>query len=331
MAILLSHSEYWSLFKKLEPSSQEANALTAYETIWTYPKTLGQGEFRIFQLREGLELSIGNYQLYQDVVLEMPPREHPLEYELNVAYQQPNQAGFSSEHYFFSGSGLASEAVCEESAGWHTLDVSFHIEPELFRTWMGDRLEQAPPCIQHLVKAMHQDRCTHSAPATLAMQTTVQQILQCPYTGLTQQIYLESKVWELMALHIEQMLNENLSDRPQDTLKPDDIERIHYARKILQQQLSDPPLLNSLARQVGLNEFTLKRGFRKVFGTTVFGCLHHYRMEHARELLEDGRLNVSEVAQKVGFTNRGHFAAAFRKRFGANPKTYAQAIKRQVG
>jgi len=43
------------------------------------------------------------------------------------------------------------------------------------------------------------------------MQTALHQILHCPYQGLTKRIYLESKVWELMALVLAPMIN--ISDR----------------------------------------------------------------------------------------------------------------------
>ncbi len=49
--------------------------------------------------------------------------------------------------------------------------------------------------------------------------------------------------------------------------------------------ISNPPSLIELARQVGINECTLKRGFRQIFGNTMFGYLHDYRMEQARQLL----------------------------------------------
>ena len=211
------------------------------------------------------------------------------------------------------------------------LDVSFHLEPELFCAWMGDRLEQAAPAVKALVSDLDQVRYTYDSSPTVSMQAALQQILNCPYTGLTQQIYLESKVWELMALHLEQMVQHQPDQPPKHTLKPDDIERLHYAKEILKQQLNDPPSLNGLARQVGLNEFTLKQGFRQLFGTTVFGCLHHYRMERAKALLADGRHNVTEVARDVGFANRGHFAAAFRKKFGVNPKTYSLTAREHAG
>lgn len=78
----------------------------------------------------------------------------------------------------------------------------------------------------------------------------------------------------------------------------------------------------TLARQVNLNDYKLKVGFKSVFGTTVFGCLHQHRMETAQQLLSQGHLNVKEVAQQVGYASQSRFAAAFRKQFGLNPKAY---------
>lgn len=88
--------------------------------------------------------------------------------------------------------------------------------------------------------------------------------------------------------------------------------------------MDDPPSLLALARQVGLNDFKLKRGFRQVFGTTAFGYLHDQRMERARQLLEERRFNVTEVACTVGYANPSHFAAAFKRKFGVNPGAYSR-------
>ncbi|MEL6439903.1 MAG: helix-turn-helix domain-containing protein [Cyanobacteria bacterium J06621_8] len=42
-------------------------------------------------------------------------------------------------------------------------------------------------------------------------------------------------------------------------------------------------------------------------------------MERSHLLLSSGEMNVTEVAQTVGYTNLSHFAAAFRKKYGINP------------
>ncbi|WP_121969933.1 AraC family transcriptional regulator [Leptolyngbya sp. BC1307] len=330
MTIALSQADYWDLIQANPTVKPTESGASGFDTTWSYPAQLGKGFIRKIHPRQGLDLAIANYQPNQDVIIEAPDREHPLEYEFSLVREQ-SKASFESEYYFFSGSGLAERDVCHCERDLQVLDVSFHLEPELFCTWMGDRLEQSTTPVKALVNAPSQARYTYASSPTVAMQATIQQILNCPYTGLTQQIYLESKVWELMALHLEQMLQHQLDQPPKQTLKPDDIQRLHYVREILKLQLNDPPSLNGLARQVGLNEFTLKQGFRHLFGTTVFGCLHHYRMERAKTLLADGHLNVTEVARDVGFTSRGHFAAAFRKKFGVNPKTYSLMAREQAG
>jgi AraC-like DNA-binding protein len=75
---------------------------------------------------------------------------------------------------------------------------------------------------------------------------------------------------------------------------------------------------------VGLNDCTLKKGFREVFGTTAFGYLHDYRLEKARQLLSLGNMKVQDIVHRVGFSDGSYFAAAFRKKFGVNPSFYAK-------
>ena len=174
-----------------------------------------------------------------------------------------------------------------------------------------------------LLRPSDQPYLERAGTPTVAMQMAVQQLLHCPFQGITQRLYLESKVWELMALLIKVL--KNCPTQPQTPgLKADDIERPHYASKLLRRQLTHPPSLMELARAVGINDHKLKVGFRQVFGTTVVGYLHEHRMERSRQLLESGDLSVTAAAEAVGFASRGHFAAAFRRKYGVNPGVFAR-------
>ena len=156
------------------------------------------------------------------------------------------------------------------------------------------------------------------------MQTVLHQILYCPFQGITKKIYLESKVWELMALLIEEEKERHQSKHSASALKPDDIDSLHHAKEILNRSLDNPPSLKELARQIGSNECSLKRGFREVFGSTVFGYLHQQRMEYACQLLLKENFNVGQIAKKIGYASQSRFAAAFRKKFGVNPKAFTK-------
>lgn len=199
------------------------------------------------------------------------------------------------------------------------------MQPETLCSFIGSS-GQLPTELQHLVRPVEQENYTRVAKITPLMESVMWQILRCPFQGITKRMYLESKALELVSLVLEQ---ESEIQKGQRAIKPPagTLKRIHYARTLLLQNLHDPPSLPDLARQAKLNEYTLKRGFRQVFGTTVFAYLHKYRLEQARQLLITGQMAVSEVMAAVGFTDRQHFAAAFRKQFGLSPREFLMRHK----
>lgn len=320
--IALSQDEYFALMQ--ESLAEESDfASDEFDFAWSYPSQLGKGHIRDIHIREGLVVSIVNYYPHHDLILTSSDREHPLEltYILVGAEQSllsPIQAGQHS----FCGSGMAPGEVRKKQAHQHIVEVSIHLDPTLLCQWMNGTLDQLPPTLNHLVRPSDQTFFSQICPTTVAMQMAVQQILQCPFQGLTQRMYLESKVWELMALQLAQTLDSNCPKKDLKLLKPEDIERIRYAKDLLTSRLCHPPSLIELARLVGINDCKLKAGFRQVFGTTVFGYLHDCRMERSRQLLEAGEMSVAEAAQAVGYANRSHFAIVFRKKFGVNPSIY---------
>jgi AraC-like DNA-binding protein len=155
-------------------------------------------------------------------------------------------------------------------------------------------------------------------PLTSKMISILFEILNCQYSGYHKNLFVKAKVIELLALQFAQY--EQLpvtSILP--SLKPEDIMKMHRAREILIENLESPLSIKDLAHQVGTNEFNLKKYFKEVFGNTVFGYLHDYRMEKSKELLALDGSKISEVAQRMGYKHATHFTAAFKKYFGFLP------------
>lgn len=146
------------------------------------------------------------------------------------------------------------------------------------------------------------------------------QILSCPFGGAARSLFLQGKVLELLAYQLDD-LNHGRR-RFSAVLNPEDVRRIHRAREILRENMAFPPSLADLATVVGVNTNKLKLGFKSVYGKTAFGCLHEDRMYRAQALIQERRLNISQVAWDIGYTNVGHFSVAFRKFFGVKPKDF---------
>lgn len=151
-------------------------------------------------------------------------------------------------------------------------------------------------------------------PFTADTTRLVRQIVDCPFVGRARELFLEATVLELLAREAGEPWGGERRG-----LSPDDEHVVQSAAAILRQQLDTPPSLRGLARMAGTNELKLKRGFRAVFGTTVFGYLRHQRLEQARHLLMHRRVSVTEAAGLVGYACPSRFAAAFRRHFGTPP------------
>jgi len=148
------------------------------------------------------------------------------------------------------------------------------------------------------------------------MYQIIEQIIHCDKKGVFKRLFLEAKVIELLLLQLEQFYG----DQPyQGSLKRSDIDKIYAVRDFMVHNLDSTHSLLDLAHQVGTNDFILKKGFKELFGTTVFSFWAHEKMEHAKQLLAEQALTVSEVSERIGYKNQRHFSTAFKKKYGFSP------------
>lgn len=87
----------------------------------------------------------------------------------------------------------------------------------------------------------------------------------------------------------------------------------HYMDKIKIQEVAD---------HVGVNRSYLASSFQRVLGCSPRGYLTKARMEKARELLARTDLQISLVADSVGYTDPLAFTKIFKRSFGMSPRTY---------
>ncbi len=147
-----------------------------------------------------------------------------------------------------------------------------------------------------------------------------EQLLASPYRGARQMLYLEGKCTEILCACIEMWLAHASADHPGETLSARDLRLIEQARAMIVDDLRLAPTIPALARAVGTNASKLKRGFKFLYGMTIFEYGHRCRMSHALRLLVGERQPVGQVALAVGYQHQTSFTAAFRDYFGFAPK-----------
>ena len=77
-----------------------------------------------------------------------------------------------------------------------------------------------------------------------------------------------------------------------------------------------------LASHVSITERYLTYCFHQEMGITPMVYLNRYRVKRAKMLLENGKLSITEVAQKVGFSDGSYFNRVFRQEVGVTPGAY---------
>ncbi|MEZ4688407.1 MAG: AraC family transcriptional regulator [Bacteroidia bacterium] len=77
--------------------------------------------------------------------------------------------------------------------------------------------------------------------------------------------------------------------------------------------------IEDYAYLTGKSSSSFNRAFKEKFGSSPKQWLIEKRLLKASELLEQGRYQVAEVAEMVGFNHSSHFIQSFKKKFGYTP------------
>ena len=154
----------------------------------------------------------------------------------------------------------------------------------------------------------------------------LQQIINSNINSSIRELYVKGKVYELLSLHFQK---EEAAEGEYCPFLVDEqnVLKIRKAKEIIISRMAEPPSLQELANEIGLNLKKLKEGFKQIYGDTVYSFLFDYKMEHSRRLLETNQYNVNEVGTQVGYSTASHFIAAFKKKFGTTPKKYVMSLK----
>jgi AraC family transcriptional regulator len=146
-------------------------------------------------------------------------------------------------------------------------------------------------------------------------------LLNHSYTDSLENIYINAQTQMLLLYSLECMLGDKDVDSFQCKFLANELDRekIIKSREILLQHIGEPLTIKELSRKVAINECYLKKGFKELFGTTIFDFYQSQRMEHARYLLYEKGLSVTEVSMMLGYSSISHFSTAFKKHTGLKP------------
>lgn len=114
----------------------------------------------------------------------------------------------------------------------------------------------------------------------------------------------------------------SLVDRGSDREREFENSLIRKTLILIENNLSSPMNLKTLAKTVGASPSTLMRQFKKSKKQTLFSYIKERRMEQAMRLIECGKFSIADVAIRVGYGNFGAFSDAFKAQYNNPPSSY---------
>jgi len=208
---------------------------------------------------------------------------------------------------------------CEEKV--NSVDiVSFKFSPAHLSQFVKPK-KNSTVLSDKILSFNHQSSFTKILPLCGKTRLVLEGVLNHTYSDSLENIYINAQT-QMLLLH---SLNCMIGDKEIDVVNckflanEADREKIVKAREILVQHIGEPITIKELSRKVAINECYLKKGFKELFGTTVFDFYQNQRMEHAKYLLYEKGLSVTEVSMMLGYSSISHFSTAFKKQTGLKP------------
>jgi AraC-like DNA-binding protein len=174
---------------------------------------------------------------------------------------------------------------------------------------------------ENILNFRHEASFTKVLPLCGKTRIVLEALLNHNYTGSLENIYINAQIQMLLLHSMDCMIGEKDVDviNCKFLANETDREKINQAREVLIQHIGEPITIKELSRKVAMNECYLKKGFKEMFGTTIFDFYQSQRMEHARYLLYEKGLSVTEVSLMLGYSSISHFSTAFKKHTGLKP------------
>jgi len=110
--------------------------------------------------------------------------------------------------------------------------------------------------------------------------------------------------------------NKRLSDR-----------RLRQVFDYIEDNLAENISLGDLAAVVGLSVSHFKVLFREAVGLAPHQYLIRRRVERAKNLLDEGKLSISQIATETGFAHQSHLARHMNRVLGVAPRALRETLR----
>ncbi len=115
-----------------------------------------------------------------------------------------------------------------------------------------------------------------------------------------------------------------------EQLKSSDKKLLEKILILINENISNSELnVDFLSKNIGMSRVHMYRKMKELTNQSTHDIIKTIRMKKASEMLSEQKINISEVAYALGFSNLSHFSNVFKEFYGISPKEYAEKHRKQ--
>ena len=289
----------------------------------------GKGTIQIYNLHDNVMLLVYDFVFLKDIITVFDLTEDYFEIEYCIdgcMYIEEEKAG----HSCFGPNRLSislsehMKGTIKCCAGQKYQGVSITANRQSLPSYFGSvGIEVWHDTIENLCDELRSEYYLGlNTPPEIA--NIFLQLFNCRLPMKSRTLFYESKVMEVFSLIIS---NEVIKHERCDVvaLSPYELQKIKDIPQMLLEQPFELPNLLSLAEKLVINPKKLTKGFKRVYGDTIFSYHRKLSLSRAASMLLNTDNTINEIAYDSGYSNPSNFCTAFKKQYGVTPLKYRES------
>jgi AraC-like DNA-binding protein len=318
--------QYATMHEQIGAIRNSANNQNSRGVIYDIKPEYGKGSIKVYTLMGNVMLFIFDIVFYEDLITIFDLTQEYFEIEYCVdgcIYIHEDNSGKKC----FGPNNLSISMSCEtrgfvrRCAGQKYQGISITAEKTAVSSYFGSLgIEIWEDTIEQLENQLRSQYYLGISTSP-EIANTFHQIYNCRLPEKSKVLFLESKVMEIMSKIVSnEVLGTDATE--QVSLAEFEINQIKKIPEILMSNMYELPTVNTLAKNLAMNSKKLAKGFKMIYGDTIFSYHRKLCLQRASSLLLDTDKSVSEIAYDIGYSNPSNFCYAFKKEYGITPLQY---------
>lgn len=304
-----SHTNFNNLFKHLARSLH----LKVKDNAGTLPAAVGEGNVRLMNFNNGLQLMLFDYLLTEDVVYHRK-KTNPNFYMMRIDEAIPQNES-SKTALFFSNTNTEWYNMAPANTKLKTVHILFS------KDWIHELLINEPKGDVLMSNILLNGSFYHYEILDSEYKRLLNEVNQREKNVPFEQFVVYNSIMQIVERFFTRFYKKITEEYKTVRASTDELQRLkNVESEILKDFSFTPPNINQLSRMAAMSPSKLKLIFKEVFGMPVYQYYQKHRMQKGKAMLITQKYSIKQVAAELGYTHVKDFTKAFHKHFDQLPE-----------